>query len=251
MNKIFKTIAAVTLLLGASMSAHASSLDEVLKGTLKLYTGDEGICSATLVADDLLLTAGHCVDEKNLNIRVQVKNGKFEVLREEIIYVKVLRKLTDPDLAILGPLDDKNSFKTILGSNVSVVDVAMPELAGSELHTGVDVWTVGYPKAMELTVTDGLYTGAVESPAPFEASPVYQFTAPITGGNSGGGFYIRKDGEFYLVGVTVAGWRDVSFMNYATNNDNVWKVLKGFVEAEFKSMTEASPSVPSMKTDEK
>lgn len=231
--------------------ANASSLNDVLKGTLKLYSGDEGNCSATLVADDLLLTAGHCVNGSNLNVRIQVKNEKFDVLREEIIYVKVLRKLTDLDLAILAPLDDANSFKTLLGSNVSVVDVAIPEMAGSELHTGVDVWAVGYPKAMELAVTSGLFTGAVKSPADFEASPVYQFTAPITGGNSGGGFYIRVDGEFYLVGVTVAGFRDVSFMNYATNNDNVWKVLKGFVEAQYKSMIEEAPSSPSMKTDDK
>ena len=246
-----RLILTASIILGLTLGAQATSLNDALKGTVKLYSSDTGICSATLVADDVLLTAGHCVNEKDLNIRVQVKDKDFNLLREEIIYVDVSKKLTDLDLAILTPKDKLNSFKTVLGNNISVVSVATPEQAGSELWTGADIWTIGYPKAMELTVTQGLFTGVVESPTDLEASPVYQITAPITGGNSGGGLYIRVDGEFYLVGVTVAGFRDVSFMNYATNNDNVQKILKGFVEADFKSKTEKSPSVPSMKTDEK
>ena len=92
MSKLLSVLTGLTLLATTAI-ASASSLPDVLKGSLKLYTDNQGICSTTLVADDLLLTAAHCVEEKNLNVRIQTVDKDFNLLREQGFHLPLVEQL--------------------------------------------------------------------------------------------------------------------------------------------------------------
>ena len=160
MSKLLSVLTGLTLLATTAI-ASASSLPDVLKGSLKLYTDNQGICSTTLVADNLLLTAAHCVKEKNLNVRIQTVDKDFNLLREEVVYVKPVRVLKNMDVAILTPVDKLNSFTSQFGPAVQVVDVATQQEVDENLVPGTTMWAVGYPKALDLTITDGLFSTRV------------------------------------------------------------------------------------------
>lgn len=256
--KSFRLLIAVAVLglaafvygaVGMAGLASASTLVDIQKGSMKLFEGDRGICSTTVVDADKLLTAAHCVEGANLNVRFQVFDKDLNVVREEVIYVKAIRTLKTKDIALLAPLDA--GFKFTDGGAV-VIDVASTEETNATIAFGVPVRAVGFPKAMELTVTDGVFENKVASvdKATWD-SLLYKISAPITGGNSGGALYAEFDGAYKLIGVNVAGFRDVSFMNYAVPIESVHAVLAGFVHAQTIEQIIRANSVPSDKTDDK
>jgi S1-C subfamily serine protease len=219
---------------GMAGSASASTLDDVQKGTLMIYAGNDGFCSGTLIAPDLILSAAHCVDGGDeVNVRVQILDEKLEnVLSEKLVYVKAVRTLKTWDVALFSP-KGKENFVEAFGASVAVVDTASDDEAKA-LKLGDRVLAFGYPKTFQLQVTDGLFSGLKFLKGMDYEHPVYKISSPITGGNSGGGLYLTlADGSLKLVGVNVAGFRDVSFMNYAASHEAVNAVTKGFVAAEF------------------
>ncbi len=231
-------IGAIVLLwlaLTASLTiAHASSLDEIQRGTLMLYNGTDGFCSGTLVAPDMILSAAHCADNGDgVNVRVQTLDEQEHVLSEKIVYVKAVRTLKAWDVALFSPLDPKVNFVQAFGDAVAIIDIASDDEAHA-IKFGARVIAVGYPKAFQLQITDGLWSGTKFLTGMGYEHAVYKISSPITGGNSGGGLYIAGTdaGAYKLLGVNVAGFRDVSFMNYATSHDAVDAVTKGFVTAK-------------------
>ncbi len=236
-------IGAIVLLwlaLTASLTfAHASSLDEIRRGTLMLYNGADGFCSGTLIAPDLILSAAHCANEGDgVNVRLQTLDEGEVVLSEKIVYVKPVRTLKEWDVALFSPLDPKVNFVQAFGDSVAVIDIASGDEAKT-LKFGDRVLAFGYPKAFQLQVTDGLFSGTKVLKGMYEHA-TYKISAPITGGNSGGGLYTYvcpptdtlKQCGYALIGVNVAGMRDVSFMNYAAPYAAIMAVTQGFVMAK-------------------
>ncbi len=216
--------AAVLVLLSfCAPPAHASTLTEALDASVKLYDGNRPGCSAVVIAPDKILTAAHCVDgSTNLNIRFQTKDSTYQVTKETIIYLKAVRTLKMKDMALLQPKDSKDVIPT------QVADIATLEEANS-LVAGDNVYAIGYPLSENLTVTQGLFTGKVQSPAEnVWDSPVYRHTAPITYGNSGGGFFMKVGDEFKLIGLNVGRIQENHFMNVATPIESVEAILQGF-----------------------
>lgn len=81
---------------------------------------------------------------------------------------------------------------------------------------GEHIYTLGYPVQVvddtrQLTVTDGVVTGAVHDGE-------LRITAPIWGGNSGGGAW-AEDGS--LVGITVSGIRGIPSNNYMVSAEDI------------------------------
>lgn len=233
-----KIILAALALLATTSLASATSLQDIVNSTYKLYEGASGYCSSTFVGNNdegaVFLTAAHCVAQDGvMNIRIQKTSDEEknygEVLSEEVFYLKAVKTLKGDDVALL-----QTTSKIHLPD--TAVDIATEDEAKKILKIGTPVTTVGYPKAQVVAVTQGQYTGMVPPPegGPWEV-PMYQITSPITGGNSGGGLYTEIDGSLKLVGVNVAGYRDVSFMNFSSPLSSVKKALVGFIKSEKKA----------------
>lgn len=222
---------AVGSIFGLFQAAKASELSDITQSTVKLYAFGLGNCSATFLQNTpegaQFLTAAHCVEGKKgeLTIRRQRLNDKFELISEEVFYLKAVRTLGRKDVAILQTTDNMAHF------NMPGVDVATPEEAAT-LNVGDRIIAVGYPGADQLAVTSGEFTAIVPVPMGLKSlldAPMYQTTVPVAGGNSGGGLYAQFDGEWKLIGTTTAKRQDNDIMTYFQTADTVNEVLKGFV----------------------
>lgn len=231
MNILAKTLAATTLLLSSLSMASASTLKEAADATYKLYSGNDGICSMTFVGNDsegaIFLTAAHCVDGKELNFRIQKKNEKYEVVSEEIHYLKVLRANTSDDTAILQVTDPEVA---ISGASVDIATVEESD----KVEFGQELFVLGFPAADEKSLTRGNFTA--KKKGVLGVTEMYQTTVPIAGGNSGGGLYIEVDGEYKLIGTTSAKHSRNEIMTYFSTAEAVRRVLAGFL-----NNTSASP----------
>lgn len=128
-------------------------------------------CTAVDIGKGLLLTAEHCVDH--------LKRGE------------------DSSMGMVAYADPVVDFAILFDTG----RLDMPVVRMRSARVGEHVWAIGYPvqvvtKEQQLTVTDGVMTGADDG----EGHP--RFTAPIYFGNSGGGVW-SDDGA--LVGISVSG----------------------------------------------
>lgn len=249
MNMISKVLLfCASIFLGATIltnCANASSMKEAADATYKLYEGDRGICSMTFVGNDaggaIFLTARHCVDGEKLNFRVQKLNDKYEVLGEEIHYLKVLRQIKDDDTAILQVTDKDVAL------SIAAVDLATPDEAKG-IEFGQDLIVLGYPAAEEKSITKGNFTAKTKGV--LGVTEQYQTTVPVAGGNSGGGLYTKFGDEYKLIGTTSAARKDNDIMTYFSTADAVKRILAGFL-----NNTSVSPinkdTLPGGRVDEK
>jgi V8-like Glu-specific endopeptidase len=216
-----KIIAGIVGLLGLTSVASASTFDEIATATYKLHEGGVPICSAVAVSPTQLVTANHCVGGKDLNIRFEKLDKEFKPVSIDVRFTKTLRTLKDYDIAMLEIKD---------GTLPNYVDVAKVDEA--KLTFGTPLVAIGYPKVMEITLTRGEF-GQVVSLAELSSDmkkPFYKLTTPITGGNSGGGLYAEVGGTWKLIGLTTAGFRDVSFMNYASTTEAIAAVTISLIK---------------------
>ena len=234
--KNFKQTGAAVLLagvvlLGLTLFASASTLKEVADSTYKFYIDGRPGCSAVAVSETKLATAAHCVASgTDYSIAVQKLGPNFELISMEIAYTDVIRTIKDKDVALLEIRD---------GRLPVFVDVADP--AKVDLQFGDPLITVGYPMAIDLTMTRGEFTGLVPLPNLPSKGGFYKTTIPVTGGNSGGGLYAQTEvrfsteggGEFIqeyeLIGLTTAAYQHVSFMSYFSNVNSLDEVLKNLL----------------------
>lgn len=255
-NKVIAGLAGLFGILGASV-ASASSLEEIAASTYMLYGASSPHCSAVAVSPTQFMTAQHCVeDTEELNIRTVTKNDKFEKTSEEVRYLKVLRSFKPEDVAFLELLDPKTSMP-----NTEYVDIM--EDVDFVPKFGDPLIVVGYPMVVDLTITSGEFTGLVPLPMDGAEGGFFKTTVPVTGGNSGGGLYIPVHKytddvsrinvassapytDYKLIGMTSAGYRNVSFMSYFSTPKSLDKVMKGLLKT-----TEASKKTDDNVEEEK
>lgn len=194
---------------------------QMMEPSYKLYWKNQAICSATVIHSEaneedeietFLLTAAHCVKDEGMNVRKQTLDEKLDVVKETIFYAKKFRSFTDFDVAVLRILDKQESFP-----------VAVIASEKTNIKAGRDVWAVGYPKALGITITHGEYTGKAKHPP---TGKIFQrATASITGGNSGGGLFIKTPDGYQLFGVASGHFRDTSFMNYFSPLESIHRAV--------------------------
>lgn len=254
MKYILGGIFAAALIFGVYNVASASSLDDAAKATHIIYSNDDGFCSATVVDKDKLLTANHCTDNGVMNFKSitydeKPKDGSFPMLREEVVYVKVLRSFKGTDSALLGTLDGK----PLPESFGKPVDIASVDEVNKNLKLGTPLWAIGYPKIQELTITDGLFTAKTVLDIPeIDDEVFYKTTVPVTGGSSGGALYMKFGDEYKLIGTTTAGYRDVDFMTYFASIESVHKTITNMLDAPIKDEVKIQKTdKPTLRTDEK
>ena len=155
-------------------------------------------CSGTLIAPDLVLTAGHCVDSTNcgstrivLGYRMQTASMLAPITTEQVYScseVLVQRFASDVDYAILR-----------LERPTRGVELAPVKVGALPMTKGADLVVAGYPSGLPLKIAGGATV--------LDARPkvVDFFMADLDAfpGNSGGGVYDAKSGE--LAGILVRG----------------------------------------------
>lgn len=239
MNIFVKSALVVLGIIGASVActnieANASSLEEVMKGSHKLYADGNDICSSVSLSENQIVTAHHCIDQEDTQYSIRFE--KQEWIDDKLITtsythhnLKIIRRIKEKDVAFLELMDDSVKLQP-----VDIADEFKPKI-------GTPMVAIGYPRTDELTLTEGVFTALSDlsdATGGGWKGPFYKTTIPITGGSSGGGVYSVKDGDYKLVGLASAGYRDVSFQSYFSNIDSLKRVTKGLLNKKNKSIEE-------------
>lgn len=147
--------------------------------TWAMGEGQDGAnnCSATMIGPQVLLTAAHCV----------IGDREVFKLGQRTIYANKQKVDQDHDLAW---------FKVEGDEQFAYVPVAPHGLELDE-----NVVACGYPLSLAQICTTGRSQGP---PRHAEYSHYTVTTAPVAPGNSGGGLFVFRGGEWFLVGVCSA-----------------------------------------------
>jgi S1-C subfamily serine protease len=184
-------------------------------------------CSATLISSTrdeksgdvttVFLTAKHCVAGQKSDMVIDLPvYQKNRVVKKESYVARVRGEYHAGDLALVE-LKDKD---TLLGPVARIA----PE--DTELFMGEDVWTLGYPLAWTLTISQGLFGGFETSDFAAPGAEYFRATPDIAGGNSGGALYHRGLVNYEIIGVTTARARSDSFVGLYTPLEVIHAYLK-------------------------
>lgn len=173
MKKILAVILLALMLIPAAFG-QGSETRTFVRG---LYAEDKVFCSAVVVAPGLALTADHCAGAAPAALRA---GGPIATI--------VSRGDERVDIALLA-------FPS--------AEAACPcvRVAVREADVDETVYVVGYPFGIAQVLTVGASQGVHERNLPYGRRLVA--TALVGPGNSGGGVFVLRDGEFQLVGILV------------------------------------------------
>jgi serine protease Do len=142
--------------------------------------------------------------------------------------------------------DSKEFSGTVIGisSDTDVALVRVPGLAGVEplkiaknrkAEIGDEVLALGSPLGLQNTVTTGIVSGIDRDfdLAPFHYEDVYQISAPIAPGNSGGPLIDSKTGE--VLGINSAGM-DQGSIGFSIPIPNVITLIEGWSKSPMASL---------------
>ncbi|MEM7674535.1 MAG: serine protease [Myxococcota bacterium] len=159
-------------------------------------------CSATLIAPELILTAGHCVDVNNCS-------ATSVVFDYHMISASQLQTITSDDVyscrdVVVRKSDELDDY-TIFRLNRPVVGRTPAQVAdiNDRLSVGDRLIMNGYPTGIPLKIDDGGRVRDIPDDLSFEAS------LDSFGGNSGSGVF--DAGSRRLFGVLSAGEQDYAF----------------------------------------
>lgn len=179
--------AAGLLLIGAPSARFSNPYAEPRAAVVQIFYGEEDHsgCSGVMIAPMRLMTAAHCV-KAPFTVGVERMPGK------------VLRKDEGLDVALVA---------------VAAQCPCTP-LAASPAELDEPVLAIGYPMNNYVFVqmaTEGRAQGEA-----FHKSlngPRLRLSVPIAPGNSGGGIFVRRGGEWQLAGILTTGtmWSDGGF----------------------------------------
>lgn len=218
---IKKILIAGAMSLALTLPSFAQTLEQAAASTYKLYAGTTPLCSGVFVksskgGEDLYLTAAHCGNKKNYNVRVQVKDKEFNVISEQVFYLTPVRTLKSRDVMVFKTSDNSHKF--------NVAELASKEEAES-LKLGTKLSTIGFPLAQELTVTHGEFMSLAKSKMSAMKFPFYKNTVPSTKGSSGGGLWMYTKNGLKVVGIVSHGHTSVGFMNMSATYQSIMFAL--------------------------
>jgi hypothetical protein len=177
-------VALLLLLVPACAAFTVAAQEHGTRGFVHSISNDGGIyCSAVVLAPGLALTAAHCADPQYSSITIDGFVGQVVARGDDRL-----------DVAVIS------------------VPVACPCVRLAEYEAQVDepVYVVGFPRGIAQVLTFGTSQG-VHNNGRMPYGRRLVTTALVAGGNSGGGVFVFRDGEFQLVGVLVEQINHLSF----------------------------------------
>lgn len=214
---------------GCSNSGFASPLSNAASSVYKLYESNDGICSAVAVSDIQLVTAAHCIKDGGdytLVFDNVDPNSELATVSQTVMAVKPIRVLRDKDVALLELVDPTVKIGGVTYDfRLNKTRVCSKD----DYEIGDRMYAIGYPAAMELTITEGMYTGLASLKNDLNISGLsYKTTVPVIGGNSGGGLFVNDADGLCLTGITSATYNAAftSFMSYFSRLDKIEEVTK-------------------------
>lgn len=203
MKRILAVVAIIAIAVFSSCAlplslVHAAEPDlSAPRAQVKVLTSGSGFCSAVVIAPGALLSAGHCASGES----------KWMVNGKPVTNIRYVSDGGGKDIALMA------------------ADVSCPCAKFADFPPNLDepVAVVGFP--MYRTVkTQIVYRARSMGPDHEDALLLDILTAP---GNSGGGVYVYRDGEWQLAGVLVAGLR-----NWAVSSATNIAYIKAFLETD-------------------
>jgi S1-C subfamily serine protease len=142
-------------------------------------------CSGVVLAPGYVLTADHCV-----NAVTALRAG-------------------GPAGTVIARGDDRLDYAVLVFPQAEA-QCPCVRVAAREAEVDEPVYVIGYPLGIAQIVTFGVSQGVVgHERMPFGRRLVT--TAQVAGGNSGGGVFVFRDGEYQLVGLLVESHAHISF----------------------------------------
>ena len=173
-------------------TVHVAIIDDAqgnLHGTGSgFFVGFNQIATNYHVIEDLLIGEGKLVGGAKL-----VGKAEIYVIEDVVVYNK------ERDIAVVKVIEVKGT-----GINVS----ALPLGDSDAVQIGETIYVAGNPKGLEGTFSDGIISGIRGD----SDDRVFQMTAPISPGSSGGPV-LNENGE--VIGISVGGFEDGQNLNFA------------------------------------
>lgn len=184
-------VAVVALLIPAG--GYADPVISTVRVSVHQLDNDTGFGSGVVIAPGIVLTAHHVA----LGPALRFDKGR---IRSETV------ALGNGD-----PLD-----LAIIRFPISEAPCPCARLADYPAMLDEQVWLVGFPANVAQVVTAGTAQGThdvtVWTPyGPERLGNRLVLAAAVIGGNSGGGVFVRRNGEFQLVGILVEGMGPLAF----------------------------------------
>lgn len=198
------------------------------------------------VVDDAVRTNKHGVEVRD-DVRVMITKfedeGRDYTECETNAYIVTYNKTLDT--ALLELTDRSLHFESVAR--------LLPR--DKKLGLFQKVWNVGHPGGQPLMFSHGLITllGKRMHFGLYGTNADYIRTnSPIYFGNSGGGTFLEKDDQFYLIGmptrIRIDNGRALPYVNYAVSITSIRKFLKekdlGFIEAQTKNIPSHVRKIP-------
>jgi V8-like Glu-specific endopeptidase len=166
-------------------------------------------CSGTLVGEDVVLTAGHCVREISNNAEIPYVDSVSYVFGYRVESDGAPGASDIPDVQIFrgkaviaGELFDKTDWALVRLERPVPPSIAVPVRTSrsTPVQKGQNIFVVGYPSGLPLKYAPNAEVRDVSDPAYFIAN------LDTFGGNSGSGVYDAASNA--LIGVLVRGETD-------------------------------------------
>lgn len=214
----------------AVSQAHADDLSVFQKQAINPVVQLERNCSGVVfntsdVSATWIVTANHCVDgEQSGHINIDTKD-RAKLIDTQTYVFDVKARSISTDLAVLKL---RKSGLMLEGATIAQEDP----------QEGEKVWTVGYPLGLTRTVTEGFFGGfmSLSPDMGFDEDgngrEVYRATPAIFGGNSGGGFFVKRGDHYELVGITDAGFRAFFVAGFYNTQKDMNELIRLTLSAE-------------------
>lgn len=164
-------------------------LDDTVLNSIVRVSGGTTEATGVVIDKNLVLTAAHVIAD--------METAPFVDYLGTHKQAKIIAVFTDYDLALLTT--DTGSLSPIPFSQ-------------QDLYPLEAVWTIGYPRAGNLTSATGVYKSDLEEGE-------IQVTAFVDSGQSGGGVLSCEDGRFVLSGM-IKGFGAIDYGDYYVRVDD-------------------------------
>lgn len=226
-NFIYYAVAFVVLLLVLATCNQAKA-DQLVTELIEPSVQLGNYCSGQIIhskknektnkVSTIVLTAKHCVrDEELIPINKAVYNKENRKTGVKTYLATVLGQSWKSDLAVLKLRDEETLF-----DNVATIAPSK-----TQLQFGQDVYVIGYPLGLSMTLTagklgyveDGLFKNISKSHQFYRASP------DVMPGSSGSSMFTLVDGKYKIIGVTTGMVGGITFMNFFTPLEEINEYL--------------------------